>query len=134
MALEGDLLSVNGAAVRLWGIDAPDSGQMCQTKANTSYDCFTRAKDMLSSFIGSNQITCYIRGKDRNGQSIGTCAVQGLDLAALMVREGWALAYSELTHQYADLEGQAQARTKGLWAGRVEPPWRWRSRMAATHK
>lgn len=130
-AVEGDLVSVNGSAVKLWGVDAPDAGQMCQTKANQTYDCFTIAKDRLSSYIGQSQVTCYIRGKDSHGQSIGTCAVNGLDLAALMVRDGWALAYTSITPQYADLEGEAQARERGIWAGRVEAPWRYRSRMAA---
>lgn len=131
MAVEGDVVSVNGSAVKLWGIDAPDAGQTCQTKANQPYDCFNRAKDELSRLIGQNQVTCYERGTDRNGQSVGTCAVNGLDLAALMVRNGWALAYHELSPQYANLEAYAQARTRGLWTGRVEPPWRYRSRMAS---
>ncbi len=130
-AVEGDLVSVNGSAVKLWGIDAPDAGQTCQTKANQPYDCFTRAKDELSRLVGANQVTCYVRGTDRNGQSIGTCAVNGLDLAALMVRNGWAFAYTELTPQYADLEGYAQTRVRGVWGGRAESPWHYRSRVAA---
>lgn len=130
-AVEGDLVSVNGSAVKLWGVDAPDAGQMCQTKANQSYDCFTIAKERLSSYIGQNQVTCYMRGKDSHGQSIGTCAVNGLDLAALMVRDGWALAYTAITPQYADLEGEAQAKERGIWSGRVEAPWRYRSRIAS---
>lgn len=132
MALEGDLISVNGSAVKLWGIDAPDAGQTCQTRSNQPYDCFNESKNVLSNIIGQNQVTCYIRGKDRNGQSVGTCAVNDLDLAALMVRDGWALAYADLSPQYVDLEGVAQARNRGLWSGRVEPPWRWRSRTAAS--
>ena len=130
-AVEGDLVSVNGAVVKLWGIDAPDSGQTCQTKANQPYDCFTLSKDQLSNYIGQNQVTCWIRGKDRNGQSLGTCGVNGLDLAALMVRNGWALAYRDLSPQYLELEAFAQTRVRGLWAGRVEPPWQYRTRMAA---
>lgn len=134
MALEGDLLSVNGAAVKLWGIDAPDAGQKCRTKQGREYDCFMVAKNTMAGIIGKNQITCYIRGKDHNGQSIGTCAIQGLDLAALIVRAGWAMALRSLATQYGILEAEAQAKNRGLWAGPVEAPWEWRIRQQAEKK
>lgn len=127
-AVEGDSVSVNGQVVKLWGIDAPEVGQTCKNKFKQSYDCFTPSKNMLQGLIGQNQITCYIRGSDRHGQQIGTCAVNNLDLAALMVRAGWALAYFNLTPQYVALEGDAQAASKGLWAGYADPPWVWRSK------
>lgn len=129
IAVEGDVISVNGQVVKLWGIDAPEVKQTCTTRQGQSYDCFTPAKDMLGSFIGQKQITCYIRGQDRHGQKVGTCGVDDLDLAALMVRAGWALAYLDLSPQYIELEGEAQARQRGLWKGRVEAPWSWRSRQ-----
>jgi endonuclease YncB( thermonuclease family) len=127
--VEGDSVSVNGQIVKLWGIDAPDLKQTCTTRQGQSYDCFTPAKNMLAGFIGQNQVTCYIRGQDRHGQKVGTCAVGDLDLAALMVRAGWALAYFDLSPQYIELEADAQARKRGLWAGKLEPPWSWRSRQ-----
>ena len=131
-AVEGDVLSVNGQVVRLWGIDAPEVKQTCTTRFNKQYDCFTPSKNMLSSYIGTKQVTCYIRGQDSNGQKVGTCGVNGLDLAALMVKSGWALAYIDLSPQYVELEGIAQSEKRGLWGGiRVEPPWSWRSRQQA---
>lgn len=127
MALEGDLVSVNGSVVRLWGIDAPEVGQTCETLRHKSYDCFTISKNALANIIGKNQITCYIRGSDVKGQQVGTCAVQELDLAALMVRAGWALSFHSLSPQYARLEGEAQAAKRGLWNGFAETPWSWRT-------
>jgi endonuclease YncB( thermonuclease family) len=127
-AVEGDSISVNGQVVKLWGIDAPETGQKCRNKLRQSYDCFSPSKNTLQSLIGQNQITCYIRGSDRHGQQIGTCAVNDLDLAALMVRSGWAMAYFNLTPQYVGLEADAQAQSKGLWAGHADPPWVWRTK------
>lgn len=37
MAVEGDLLTVNGTAVRLMGIDAPDPGRSARTATATSW-------------------------------------------------------------------------------------------------
>lgn len=131
-AIEGDVVSVNGNAVKLWGIDAPDAGQTCRDRAGRTYDCFEAARKALAGYIGQNQITCHIRGQDSHGQQIGTCGVNGLDLAALMARDGWALAFQGLSFHYTRLEGEAQARRRGLWAGRVEPPWTWRSQQAGS--
>lgn len=126
-AVEGDLISVNGTMVKLWGIDAPEDGQQCRSKYGKKYDCFTRSRDELSALIGTQQITCHIRDKDSKGQKVGTCGVNGLDLGALMVRRGWALSYYNLSPHYAKLEGFAQAEKRGLWRGQVQAPWIWRS-------
>lgn len=128
-AVEGDLVSVNGAIVKLWGVDAPDSGQTCMRLNGASYDCFMASKNALSRFIGSNTVDCHIRGTDSFGQQVGTCGVNGYDLAAMMVRDGWVVAYDNLSPHYDRLQGTAQARRAGLWAGYVQAPWLWRSQQ-----
>ncbi len=127
VAVEGDVISVNGTVVRLWGIDAPDNGQTCTNRVGQSYNCFEKAKAALNQLIGQNQITCYVRGQDFHGQKLGTCAVGGLDLAALVVRAGWAMSFASLSPQYSLMEGVAQAAKRGMWAGRAQAPWLWRS-------
>jgi endonuclease YncB( thermonuclease family) len=127
-AIEGDMLSVNGGLVKLWGVDAPDTGQKCQSNAGQEYDCFESSRAALDRYINGRTVECHIRGKDSFGQPVGTCGVAGLDLAALMVRGGWALAFQRLAPEYAQLEGMAQGKRAGLWAGIVEPPWDWRSK------
>ncbi len=128
-AVEGDVLSLNGQVVKLWGVDAPDLGQTCRDKRGQDYDCATQAKNMLQQLVGQNQIICYIRGKDSHGQQVGTCGINDLDLAALQVRSGWAMAYQDLSPQYVELEALAQSRFRGLWSGTAEAPWQWRSRQ-----
>lgn len=134
VAVEGDILSVNGSVVRLWGIDAPDKGQTCINRLGQSYNCFENAKAMLGRLIGQNQVTCYVRGQDHHGQKLGTCAVGGLDLAALVVREGWAMSFASLSPQYNLMEGVAQANKRGMWNGRVTPPWIWRTEQIAVQR
>lgn len=126
-AVEGDLVSINGNAVKLWGIDAPDLGQMCISKFGQSYDCAAASKNVLAGHIGQKQITCYIRGKNSHGQQIGTCGIDGLDLGALMIRDGYAMSFRGLNVHYDKLQAYAQANKRGLWDGRFKAPWIWRS-------
>jgi endonuclease YncB( thermonuclease family) len=75
------------------------------------------------------EVTCLAKEQDRNQQHIGVCRVLGKDLSAAMLVRGWAFAYSHLSFDYTGLEARAQARKAGMWAGRAEAPWLWRSRQ-----
>src|SRR3954466_2200095 len=127
-AMEGDVVSVKGTMVRLRGIDAPDPGQTCRTLRGVEYDCFGAARDQLQSMLDLGPVTCRAREHDRSQHRIGVCRVLGKDLSAAMLVRGWAFAYSSLSADYDGLEARAQARKAGMWAGRVEAPWLWRTR------
>ena len=128
MAIEGDLLSVNGTPVRLMGIDAPDVGQMCKNRYGRELDCFTIARDVLKTLIENEEVECTVADQDRNGQKQGECRVRGIDLGGAMVARGWAFTYRSLTGTYQKTEAYAMSKRMGLWAGQVEKPWQWRSR------
>lgn len=128
IAVEGDLLSVNGTPVRIMGIDAPDPGQKCKTRYGQEYDCFAIATGVLRALVGDDPVECTVADKDRNGQNEGECRVRGFDLGSAMVARGWAFAYRSLTETYAQSEAYAQSHRFGMWAGHVERPWQWRSR------
>ena len=127
-ALEGDLLSVAGTTVRLMGIDAPDAGQLCKNRYGHELDCFTIARDVLAGLIQGQEVECTVADQDRNRQKQGECRVRGIDLGGAMVARGWAFQYWGLTSAYQTAESYAQSKRMGLWAGRVEKPWEWRSR------
>lgn len=127
-ALEGDVLSMDGTTVRLMGIDAPDPGQKCKNRYGRELDCFTVGTAVLENLVKGEEVTCTIAEQDRNGQKAGECRVRGVDLGAAMVARGWAFAYRSLSPTYASGEAYAQSKGLGLWAGKVEKPWQWRSR------
>ncbi|PWC56830.1 hypothetical protein TSO221_00960 [Azospirillum sp. TSO22-1] len=127
-ALEGDLLSVAGTTVRLMGIDAPDPGQKCRNRYGHELDCFTIARDVLAGLIKDQEVECTVADEDRNRQKQGECRVRGIDLGGAMVARGWAFQFWGLTQAYQKAEAYAQSKKMGLWAGRVEKPWEWRSR------
>jgi len=128
-AVEGDLLRFPQGTVRLVGIDAPDRGQKCVGGFGRVYDCHDAAVRALRGAVQDRQVDCVIVARDRTGQRIGRCGAPGTgDLSAFMVRTGWAFVFRSLGHDYAHLEAAAQSGRIGVWAGRAEPPWDYRSR------
>jgi len=129
LAVEGDLLSIDGTAIRLMGIDAPDPGQKCKNRYGHELDCFKVATAVLAAMVKDEEVTCTVAEKDRNGEKKGECRVRGVDLGAMMVSRGWAFHYASLSAIYQKGEAYAQSKRMGLWAGQVEKPWQWRSRQ-----
>lgn len=130
-AKEGDLVTVKGQEFRLFGIDAPDKDQKCLNVRGQEYDCFAMATRILSLLINNMNIECTPRGQSAaGGPKMAICrAENGDDLAYAMVERGMALAYRPLSFDYVSIEARAISFRRGLWAGRVEPPWLWRSRQ-----
>lgn len=128
VAVEGDLVTVNGRPVRLMGIDAPDPGQTCRNRHGRDYDCFANATAVLKALIEGADLDCTVADRDRNGQEYGECRARGIDLGRAMVLRGWAFAYRSLSPAYQQAEAYAMSRRLGLWSGVVEKPWQWRSR------
>lgn len=127
-ALEGDMLVVAGTTVRLMGIDAPDRGQMCKNRYGHELDCFTISRDVLETLVKGEEVECTLADQNRHRQMMGECRVRGVDLGGAMVARGWAFQFWGLTAAYQKAEAYAQSHKMGLWAGRVEKPWEWRSR------
>lgn len=126
--LEGDLLSIRGRRVRLMGIDAPDRGQVCLNRYGSGFDCAAISVGVLKALIGDGEIECTLADRDRDGLDQGECRARGVDLGTAMVARGWAFAYRSLTAAYQQAEAYAQSKRLGLWSGKVEKPWQWRSR------
>nr|WP_246501111.1 thermonuclease family protein [Azospirillum rugosum] len=111
------------------GIDAPDQEQKCKNRYGHELDCFRIATAVLASLVKDEEVSCTIAEQDRFGQRMGECRVRGVDLGAAMVSRGWAFSYRSLSPAYTSGEAFAQSRRLGLWSGKVEKPWQWRSRQ-----
>lgn len=124
--IDGDGLELRGQKIRLWGIDAPELRQEC-SKDGKRYPCGRMAKDALSAFVGAAQPVCEEVDTDRYGRTIAKCEVSGEDLAALMVRSGWAVDWPLYSKgAYADEQAVAETGNLGQWAGFFVAPWEWR--------
>lgn len=123
--IDGDTLDVAGVRIRLWGIDAPESRQVC-TVAGQDYPCGGRATQHLRALVGERPVACEPRATDRYGRTVALCRVEGRDLGAAMVRDGWAVAFERYSMDYVLQEQEARAAKRGLWEGTFTPPEVWR--------
>ena len=132
--IDGDTIEVQGQAIRLYGIDAPELGQAC-TIEERAYDCGLVARTALLDLTAGVAVTCQVvsaevvsaePGRAAEDGRPGRCFAQGYDLSEGMAYTGWALALREVSAHYLVFEERAQAAGRGLWKGRFVTPWDWR--------
>lgn len=123
--IDGDTLDVQGTRIRLHGIDAPESSQLCYRDSKPS-QCGREAANALGALLGRQHVRCEDKTRDRYGRMVGVCYLGGQDLNAWMVSQGWAMAYVLYSRDYAAMEQQAKTARLGIWATEFDAPWDWR--------
>lgn len=118
---DGDTLKLNGTTYRLWGIDAPETRQECE-----GWPAGHLAASALQSIIKGKTVTCQAKGHDRYDRTIAKCYANGADIQALMVRRGWAWAFTRYSSDYVSEEAKAKAEQLGIHAHNCLPAWEWR--------
>lgn len=134
--IDGDTLEIHGAQIRLYGIDAPERGQLCGDARERDYPCGRRAAQALIQKVAGAAVTCEPKSTTANKRVYAICRVGETDLGAWMVRSGLALANRHVSRRYLPQEERAWGAKTGLWAGVFEMPWEWRKQQTAkpTHK
>ncbi len=132
VVVDGDTLVMGTARIRLSGIDAPETDQVCLDAASRRWACGLEARDRLAARIGRAEVTCARHGTDAYGRTLASCRAGGDDLQDWMVRQGLALAFVRYSHAYDDAEAAARRSRTGLWAGAFVAPWDWRDRSTGT--
>jgi endonuclease YncB( thermonuclease family) len=56
--IDGDTFEIHGTRTRLWGIDAPESNQLCRGDDSTQYRCGQKAANDLDAMIARRPVTC----------------------------------------------------------------------------
>ena len=123
--IDGDTIEIHGQRIRLFGIDAPESGQTCES-SGLAYRCGQIAALALADFLIEKTVSCYDKGRDRYGRMIAICYVRGQDLSAWIVEQGWAMAFRRYSDAYVGQEQAAEDAERGIWRGKFVPPWDWR--------
>jgi endonuclease YncB( thermonuclease family) len=129
--IDGDTIAIGETRIRLEGIDAPESAQTCRRKWFGWWACGTAATTALSNMIGSKPVNCAPRGLDKYGRTLAVCFVDGHDINAQMVRQGYAWAFVKYSTSYVKEEAAAKAEGLGIWQGESMPAWEFRAKRWA---
>jgi endonuclease YncB( thermonuclease family) len=108
--------------VRLEGIDAPEAKQSFGNKS----------KQALSKLVVGKTVRVLVTGTDKYKRTLGKVEIEGVDVNAQMIEDGWAWHYKKYNSEMrlSKLEEQAKTAKKGLWAEENPlPPWEFRARQ-----
>lgn len=120
--IDGDTFEVAGTKIRLHGIDAPESDQMCQTEQGADWACGGWITRVVTDRYTRVVARCEAVELDRYGRTVARCAALGEDVGAWLVREGLAFAYVQYSEDYVAIEREASAIDRGLHAVRLQTP------------
>lgn len=126
--VDGDTIVLDDIRIRLQGVDAPESKQMCRLKGK-EIPCGTYATQQLSKMIGRSVVECTDEGHDKYRRQLSYCYVGDRNLNRKMVRDGYAVAYSYFDITFIFDEWLAKVQKKGLWTGEFENPASWRKKQ-----
>jgi endonuclease YncB( thermonuclease family) len=126
--IDGDTLEIHGTRIRLWGIDAPESNQLCRGDDSNQYRCGAKAANDLDSFLNKRPIDCAPVSLDQYGRTVAVCSVDGVDLADWLVRNGLALDWPQYSKgKYDRAQRDAEHAGRGIWEGSYVEPWLFRA-------
>jgi len=116
--IDGNTIEVSGITHRLRGITAPGPQQMCRTdnsEKGETWPCGRCAREALHAHIQNRPVTCFTEPKDRGPPHRSTCYVHDQDIAAWLVRRGWALADRSALDSYVLEEKMVSGFGRGEW-------------------
>jgi len=126
---DGDTVEIAGDAIRLWGIDTPESAQRCSDEDGACFACGEEAENQLKALInnaGADVVYCTATGDMSYGRYIGICYAGDTNLNEKMVLSGWGVSYDRYTPAMVPAERRARALKRGIWAGEFVLPEAWR--------
>lgn len=124
--IDGDTLDLEGVKVRLKGIDAPEIKQLCRKDKNI-FNCGELAKRSLEALILDKVVSCNKSSIDKYGRYISYCTNGDKSLNHEMIKHGLAYTYMNHNAILALSEYKACFMQSGLWSGKFDKPWKWRS-------
>ncbi len=119
---DADTFEVGGIRVRLHGIDAPETDQMCGGDGTPMWPCGAWAAQEVRARYQGKHAACDDLGRDRYGRVLGRCHVGGTDVARALVLDGLAFAYRRYAMDYDLDEKAAAVNDRGLHGAGVQSP------------
>lgn len=126
--IDGDTIEIHQQRIRLSGIDAPESDQLCRGDDSLSYRCGAKAANELDHFITGRPVSCVDIDERTYKRVVAVCTVGGVDLADWMVRQGLAFDWPKYSGgDYAAAQNEARQAERGIWSGSFVHPWDYRA-------
>jgi endonuclease YncB( thermonuclease family) len=130
--IDGDTLEIHGTRIRLWGIDAPESTQLCRGEDSLPYRCGAQSANDLDAFIARRPVDCLPMNLDQYGRTVATCSTGGVDLGEWLISNGLALDWPHYSKgRYKIAQHNAEHAGRGLWKGSYVEPWLYRACIRA---
>lgn len=129
--LDGDSIEIQGQRIRILGIDAPESGQLCFRKSEpveeSAWRCGRQAAEALAEWLGQQSVTCDTTAKGIRHGWLSDCVVADHDVAEWLAGNGWAVpSPTTATETVRAAADQAKADERGIWTSAFTMPWEWR--------
>ncbi|MCW1381825.1 thermonuclease family protein [Novosphingobium sp. KCTC 2891] len=123
--VDGGSLELTGTHIRLFGIDAPETAQVCE-RGGQAWSCGADAAKMLGRLVQAGPVDCVGVEQRAGGRLVARCRVGGVDLAAALVTAGLAVVLPAGQADYADAEQRSRKYAQGLWGAKFDLPADWR--------
>lgn len=113
VVLDGGRVKAGDTVIQLEGVEMRAADAMCTDEAGREWPCGRQATAALQRFVRTRSIECEMG--ERAGEAMrAACRVGEADIAAWLVRQGWAEPMGE--GAYADELAAAREDGLGLWA------------------
>jgi endonuclease YncB( thermonuclease family) len=126
--IDGDTIHIGKLKYRFFGIDAPEIKQICE-KDNIKIKCGVIAKNALKNKIGDKIPECIVKDKDRYRRLVAECFIEKESLSKFMVREGYAVAYTQYSKDFIEDEKYAKENKLGIWSMSFQMPSEYRKSL-----
>jgi endonuclease YncB( thermonuclease family) len=126
--IDGDTIHIGKLKYRFFGIDAPETKQICE-KDNIKIKCGVIAKNILKNKIGDKIPECIVKDKDRYQRLVAECFIGKESLSKFMVREGYAVAYTQYSKDFIEDEKYAKENKLGIWSMSFQIPSEYRKSL-----
>ena len=126
--VDGDTLRIGSTRIRIQGIDAPETDDVCRRPDGSRWDCGVWSTRVARELVAGQRVVCEDMGERSHDRVVARCLVGDRDFSEAMLRAGaaracerYALQHSHSLGYMALEEAAARARV-GIFDG--TPPGR----------